>query len=77
VEAFLSNILSSNTNVMKIKATHERLEAMENAIEMLENGMESVFRYFVKIRSHLLNDQKMQVFSSQVEAFIHTQLYSH
>ncbi|AES95245.1 hypothetical protein MTR_5g023330 [Medicago truncatula] len=33
----LSNILSSNTNVMKIKATHEILEAMENAIEIKTN----------------------------------------
>ncbi|KAJ1403878.1 hypothetical protein SESBI_27002 [Sesbania bispinosa] len=55
MEASLSTLLSDSTNIAKIKAANETLEALENAIESLENGLESVFRHLVKTRGYLLN----------------------
>ncbi|RDX74395.1 hypothetical protein CR513_45865, partial [Mucuna pruriens] len=37
--------LSEGTNVAKMQAAHERLEALENAIESLESGLESNMIY--------------------------------
>ncbi|KAG4973493.1 hypothetical protein AAZX31_11G081300 [Glycine max] len=55
VEASLSSLVSAGTNVAKMQAAHERLEALENAIESIENGLEGVFRRMVKTRACLLN----------------------
>ncbi|OIW11076.1 hypothetical protein TanjilG_22883 [Lupinus angustifolius] len=55
VDAALITLLSDATNVEKMLAAREELEALENAIESLENGVESVFRPLIKTRASLLN----------------------
>ncbi|TKY70273.1 hypothetical protein E2542_SST06563 [Spatholobus suberectus] len=60
VEASLSNLLSEGTDVAKMQAAHERLEALENAIESLESGLEIVFRGMVKTRANVLNIMTQQ-----------------
>ncbi|OIW11078.1 hypothetical protein TanjilG_22885 [Lupinus angustifolius] len=55
VDAALSTLLSDATNVEKMQAARDNLEALENAIESLENGLENVFRFLIKTRTSLLN----------------------
>ncbi|ESW29961.1 hypothetical protein PHAVU_002G113300 [Phaseolus vulgaris] len=55
VEGSLSTLLSEGTNVLKMQAVREGLEALENAIENIENGLERMFRRLVRTRANLLN----------------------
>ncbi|KAE9612910.1 hypothetical protein Lalb_Chr05g0211971 [Lupinus albus] len=55
VDAALSTLLRDCTNVEKMQAARDNLEALENAIESLENGLENVFRFLIKTRTSLLN----------------------
>ncbi|OIW11074.1 hypothetical protein TanjilG_22881 [Lupinus angustifolius] len=55
VDAALSTLLNDGSNVEKMQAARDNLEALENAIESLENGLENVFRFLIKTRTSLLN----------------------
>jgi len=55
VEASLSSLLSEGSNVARMQAAHEKLEALENGIESIENGLESLFKGMVRTRACLLN----------------------
>ncbi|OIV94874.1 hypothetical protein TanjilG_22071 [Lupinus angustifolius] len=55
VDAALSTLLKDGTNVDKMQAARQKLEALEDATESLENNLESVFRLLIKTRASLLN----------------------
>ncbi|KAE9606602.1 hypothetical protein Lalb_Chr09g0321351 [Lupinus albus] len=55
VDAALSTLLKDGTNVDKMQATRQKLEALEDATESLQNNLESVFRLLIKTRASLLN----------------------
>ncbi|GAU34257.1 hypothetical protein TSUD_210390 [Trifolium subterraneum] len=55
VEGALNTLLIEGTNGENLKATRERLEALENVIESVENGLENLFRRLIKSRASLLN----------------------
>ncbi|CAL0331955.1 unnamed protein product [Lupinus luteus] len=55
VDAALSTLLKDGTNVDKMQAARQKLEALEDATESLENNLESVFRLLIKTRASFLN----------------------